>query len=41
MLCINVKLKTHNDLSRNNATPRCGFLFYENGSKIDHAAPFE
>jgi hypothetical protein len=27
--------------SRNNATWRCGFLFYENGNKIDHAAAFE
>jgi hypothetical protein len=36
------KIKTYNDFSpRNNATLRCGFLFYENGSKIDHAAPFE
>jgi hypothetical protein len=34
------KIKTYNDFSRKNATPRCGFLFYENGSKTDHA-PFE
>jgi hypothetical protein len=41
MLCINLKLKPITIFSWNNATLRCGFLFYENGSKIDHAAPFE
>jgi hypothetical protein len=41
MLCINLKLKPITIFSRNNATPRCRFLFYENGSKIGHAAPFE
>jgi hypothetical protein len=41
MLCINIKLKPITIFSRNNATPRCGFLFYENGIKIDHAAAFE
>jgi hypothetical protein len=41
MLYINLKLNPIMIFSRNNATPRCGFLFYENGSKIGHAAPFE
>jgi hypothetical protein len=41
MLCINLKLKPMTIFSRNNATPRCGFLLYENGSEIDHAALFE
>jgi hypothetical protein len=41
MLCINLKLKPITIFSQNRATPRCGFLFYENGSKIDHAEPFE
>jgi hypothetical protein len=41
MLCINLKLKPITIFSRNNATPQCEFLFYENGSKIDNAAPFE
>jgi hypothetical protein len=41
MPCINQNLKPITIFSRNNATLRCGFLFYENGSKIDHAAPFE
>jgi hypothetical protein len=38
---INLKLKPIMIFPRNIATPRCGFLFYENGSKIDLAAPFE
>jgi hypothetical protein len=41
MLCINLKLKPITIFSQNNASPRCGFLFYENGNKIDHAAAFE
>jgi hypothetical protein len=41
MLCNNLKFKPITIFSRNNATPLCGFLFYENGSKIGHAAPFE
>jgi hypothetical protein len=41
MLYINLKLKSITIFARNNATPRCGFLFYENRSKIGHAAPFE
>jgi hypothetical protein len=41
MLCINLKLKPITIFFRNNATPQCGFLFYENGNKIDHAAAFE